>query len=486
MRIQVNREIYLEHTEDFLRAAVLEDGELCEIHIEQLAETKLTECLFWGKVMQIRPSVCAAFVDIGLEQNAFLPLREGSPLKCGDWIIVQGAAKLPTETKGLRLTDRINLAGKWLVLTPECPGVHVSKKIKDEEFKQELKQFAQEICPENCGLIVRTASAEITQDAMQAEANALYEAWQGVCEKAKGMVRPGILLEPEGLEIRLIRDLADASLIRVTTNSRASFNRLTDMQASGLIHQEAQIAFDEEKDRLMFDAFGIEAACEKAFRKRVWLPCGGYLVIDPCEAMTVIDVNSGKMSIGRGIEQTAVRVNMEAAREAARQMRLRDMGGIVVIDFIDMREEEHKKALVHALKQHVLRDSSPVKVEGMTRLGLVELTRKRKGPGLYRQTRASCSYCSGAGELLSAQEVARRALASVRRMAISGQRGPFVIKAPAAAFKALASMHAPCTGYDVYVLEMAGKHAERFEIEQTEASRLPHGAQRMPWKDGER
>ena len=224
---------------------------------------------------------------------------------------------------------------------------------------------------------------------------------------------------------------------------------------------------------------GIEPQIDHALKKRVWLPCGGYLIIDRCEAMTVIDVNSGKMVLGRSMEDTAICVNLEAAREVARQLRLRDVGGVVVIDFIDMALPEHREALTRALRDAAKPDRAQVKVFGLTPLGLMELTRKRVHAELHRQLCAPCTYCSGTGEVLSPGEVARRALCAVRRKALSGQSGPYLVRLSPAAAQALAGRVSPpeCA---VYALGVPGRHAETFDIEpiNPEAG-MPKGAVRL-------
>ena len=477
----MKRELIFDCAPDWVRAAVMEDGVLCELHSEPVGSTKATESLFCGRVEQIRPSVGAAFVNIGLERNGFLPLGElgEKPPRCGDMLIVQGAARQETEGKGLRLTVRLNLAGKALVLVPGGQGAHVSKKVKDPQVCEQLQEAASALCPEGCGLIVRTASQDVTAALLEEEANALWQQWQDIQRRAAGMTRPGVLLERLTLDRRLIRDMAGRELARIVTNSRTCATALADMQSRGLIPDTARIERFEENDRLLYDAMGIEPQIDRALKKRVWLPCGGYLIIDRCEAMTVIDVNSGKMVLGRSVEDTALRVNLEAAREAARQLRLRDVGGMVVIDFIDMALPEHREALTRALRDAVKDDRAQVKVFGLTPLGLMELTRKRVHAELHRQLCAPCTYCSGAGEVLSPAEIARRALYAVRRRALSGQPGPYLVRLSPAAAQALAGRISPpeCA---VYALGVPGRHAETFDMESVDpAAGLPKGAVRL-------
>ena len=376
------RELLIDDAPGYLRAAVVEDGRLCEIHGEKSGSAGETESVFYGRVQAIKPSLKAAFVDIGTPLNAFLPITDGDTLRCGDWVIVQGQAKQATETKGLRVTAKINLAGKWLVLVPGQSGVRVSKKVKDPALREALMDIAQGVCPPDCGLIVRTASEGVTQQLLEEEARALYAVWQEILKKASGMTRPGLLHGRLPLHMRLIRDMRELS--RIVISSQAGYEALLATQQAQQIDAQTRIELYREDKQLLFDAFGIEPQIDKALRRRVWLPCGGYLVLDFCEAMTVIDVNSGKMILGRDPEETALRVNLEAAEEIARQLRLRDVGGIVMVDFIDMRLEEHRQALLTHMKEALSGDRSPTTVEGITRLGLMEITRKRTHTQLHK------------------------------------------------------------------------------------------------------
>ncbi len=472
----MKREIYLDCSFGFMRAAIVEDGRLCELLCERASARKLTETIFLGRVEQIRPSVGAAFVNIGEELNAFLPLEDGHKLRCGDMIIVQGAAKQATETKGLRVTSRVNLAGKWLVLIPGESGVHISKKVKAPELRAALEEIAEQICPQGFGLIVRTASEDVTREAMQEEAMRLRECWQAISLRATAQRKPGVLSEQLTLDLRIARDLAGRELESIVTNDSSCCDRLKGEQAAGRIPAQTRITCLKETGQLLFDLFGIEPQIDKALKRRVWLPCGGYLIVDPCEAMTVIDVNSGKMTLGKDTEDTALSVNLEAADEIARQLRLRDIGGIIVVDFIDMEQSEHREMVISRMRDAVKVDRSPVKIEGITRLGLLEMTRKRVNASLSKTLKTPCTYCGASGDLLAPEEIAQRALRQVKRMVLSGHRGPFVIHCAQGAANALWAIR---TGLDaqVYVVPAASRHAERFEIEQIgENAPIPKGA----------
>jgi len=471
----MNRVLYIDDSFEYVRTALTEDGKLCEIHIEAKKSSGQAESLFYGRIQSIRSSIGAVFVDIGDDLNAFLPLEDGINLRCGQMVIVQGVAKQTTETKGLRVSMKINLPGKWLVLLPRGKGVHVSKKVKDQHLRSMLSDVGVRICPPDCGLIVRTASEEVTEELLCEEAESLYALWKSIAARADGMTKPGIVHRREPLHVRMVRDLH--SLSRIVVNTQSCLRELQHEKDTNRISQDTAIEPYEEQSQLIFDYFGIEAQIDKALKKRVWLPCGGYLIIDCCEALTVIDVNSGKMMLGRDLEETALKVNLEAADEIARQLRLRDIGGVIVVDFIDMKLTENRGALISRMKQAAAADRSKVSIEGLTKLGLLEMTRKRVHAQLNKTLKTSCSYCSGMSEVFSADEIARRALRQIRRQAIGGQRGPFVVHcAPAAAF-ALQAMQNPLMHTPIYVDGISGRHAERFDIEQIgEGVPVPKGA----------
>ena len=472
----MNRELVIEYTPVLIRAALIEDGRLCELHRERIQAKKQTDSLYYGRVESIRPSVGAAFVDIGEERNAFLPIREGAGFKCGDFILVQGTAVQAVNTKGLRISDRLNLAGKWLVLAPGGEGVHTSKKIRDPELCEALIRTVEPLCPRGCGFIVRTASSDVTEKALADEAQALRQLWLEIQERARGMVRPGLVYEPADLSTRLIRDVG-STVTRVVVNDREGARRMEQLRKQGWIDESASIEYFDEASQLMNDVFSLDAQVDKALKRRVWLDCGGYLVFDACEALTVVDVNSGKMMLGRDTEDTALRVNLEAAREVARQLRLRDIGGIIIVDYIDMKEAEHRELLLRVIREEAQRDRAQVHVGGLTRLGLVEMTRKRKGEQLDKALQTTCRVCDGSGRMLSAEEAAFRALRQVRRMLASGQRGPFLIRCAAPVAAALAGMRAPNEAHRVYASPEPVKPYERFEINQIdERTALPKGA----------
>ncbi len=476
---EADREIAVECALGGTRAAVFEGGALVELHEERDGEQEQTEGLYLGCVQAVRPSVCAAFVDIGLARNAFLPLREGAVYRPGEMLIVQGAAGQSVTSKGMRVTDRPTLAGERLVLLPGEAGVRVSAKISDEALRARLIERAGAACPAGCGLIVRTAAAD--EAPLMEEAQALAARWSRALEMAKGRAAPGLLLDREPLALRLARDLGGSRLARVTVNDEALLSLLRERQSAGGISAGTRIElYDEAAHGLaLFDLLGVERGIEQALARRVPLPCGGEIVFDAAEAMTVIDVNSARMVKGRDEEETALRVDLEAAREIARQLRLRGIGGVVVIDMIDLAAPERREQVLSCLREATANDRAGVTVEGMTRLGLVELTRRRVEPPLSSRLCAPCGRCRGAGAVLSAREIALRALREVRRMALSGQRGPFLVSCGAKTARELATLPSPARDADVYALCDA-RAGEPYIIEQLgQGMPPPQGAARL-------
>lgn len=467
----MQRELIVDRSLGMTRTAVMEDGALCELHIQRDDETKQTGSIYLGRIQSIRPAVCAAFVDIGLDKNAFLPLLPNEKRACGEWLIVQGETAMPTVQKGLRVTHRVTLTGRLLVLVPGDSGVHVSRKIAEESVRRTLQDTCDALCPSGFALVVRTAAATASPQELVSEVNALISRWETIQKRADGMRSPDLLDAPEPLAVHTAHELADSSLTRIVTNDAALAELLTRERSEGRLPETTAVEHYDEQSRgvLLFDAFGLETQQRRALERRVWLPCGGYLIFDRCEAMTVVDVNSGKMTRGRDAEENAFRVDVEAADEIARQLRLRNIGGIVVVDFIDLADASHREALISRMREAASRDRSAVSVEGLTRLGLMEMTRRRRGEELLC---ALCTPSEGAKARFSPCETARMAMREVCRKALSGQEGPFLIRCGDACAEEL-SHFAAAVSAPVYALAAYAKGSDRFEIKQLVGGETP-------------
>jgi len=408
-----------------IRVALLEDNKLVELYMEGEETQRVVGNIYRGKVANVLPGMQAAFVDIGLDKNAFLYVGdintdksvfefEGSPcqyghnskvvsirdiIKEGQEITVQ-ILKEPIGTKGARVTTHITLPGRYLVLMPTVNYVGVSRRIEDECERQRLKQLAERIKPSNMGLIVRTAACGRTYEDFIPDMEFLCRLWANIQQKEwRGKV-PRLLYQDEDLIYRTIRDLYTPDVDKFIINSREEYQKALEFIEVLSPSLKNRVELFESAGSI-FEYFGIESEIEKVIQKKVWLKNGGYIVIDTTEALTVIDVNTGKFVGSKDLEDTVLKTNLEAAEEIAHQIRLRDIGGIIVIDFIDMVKEEHKQMVLDVLKQAFKKDRTKTNVIGFTGLGLVEMTRKKIRQRLTSKLLRPCPYCQGTGRVYS-------------------------------------------------------------------------------------
>lgn len=414
------KEILVDSKPELARAAVLEDGELAELYIERPNQKKLVGSIYRGKVERVLPGMQCAFVDIGLEKNAFLYVgdifsgdntdketaaphsREPSPkieslLKPGQEITVQ-VIKEAIDSKGPRVTTHITLPGRNTVLSPFTPGIGVSNKIGDPAERERLKSIARELCPEGMGLIIRTAAEGLDTSEVREDIRLLLMLWEGILRKeAKGVVPRCIYREPD-LVRRLARDQLNSGVRRFIVNDEHEYETVLTLLDDIAPEMKTKVEYYcGEYD--FFEYYHVETAIQKALARKVRLKSGGYVVFDTTEALTVIDVNTGKFTGKNDPEQTILKTNIEAAETIARQIRLRDISGIILIDFIDMQEDIHKEQLLSALKEAVKQDRTKTIVLGITRLGLVEMTRKKERNTLQQALTVPCPVCNGTGRV---------------------------------------------------------------------------------------
>ncbi|MCX7771787.1 MAG: Rne/Rng family ribonuclease [Clostridia bacterium] len=411
-----------------IRLALLENGELSEVYIESHEDGTLVGNIYRGKVERVLPGMQSAFIDIGLDKNAFLyvkdvlplqydedgdvlPHGEGLPdiselLSQGQEITVQ-VIKEPTGNKGPRVTTRISLPGRYTVLMPHSAAIGVSKKMESVEERKRLREIAQAVKPENAGLIIRTAAENLTEDKLVEDIQSLKLLWQGIVKKEQRGAVPRLLYSEPGIIAHAVREYLTADVHRFILNDRTEYDKvlaLLDDAAPGLKMKVEY--FSKSYD--MFEFYHVESAITEALSRKVWLKSGAYLVFDRTEALSVIDVNSGKYVGKTNLEDTALKINLEAAKTIARQLRLRDLSGIIIVDFIDMHQKEHREQVVQALKEYVKADRTQTTVVGMTSLGLVEITRKKVRQPLYKSLTIDCRSCQGAGYKISPVTIARR------------------------------------------------------------------------------
>jgi ribonuclease E len=413
-RESVERTMVVRQRRDRTQIAVLEDGVLVEHYVNRSSHQSYVGNVYLGKVQNVLPSMEAAFVDIGKGRNAVLyagevnfdmsglegqPKRIESALKAGQSVIVQ-VTKDPVGHKGARLTSQISLPGRYLVYVPGASMTGISRKLPDIE-RNRLKQILRQVMPEQAGVIVRTAAEGAAEDELSRDVARLSAQWEAIEKKSKTASAPALLYSEPDLTIRVIRDVFNEDFSSLVVAGDEGWDVVDEYVRYVAPHLADRLTRWQE-DRDVFAAYRIDEQLAKALERKVWLPSGGSLVIDKTEAMTVIDVNTGKFTgQGGNLEETVTRNNLEAAEEIVRQLRLRDVGGIVVIDFIDMVLESNRELVLRRLLECLARDRTKHQVAEVTSLGLVQMTRKRVGAGLLEAFSQPCDCCNGRGVIIT-------------------------------------------------------------------------------------
>ena len=413
-RESVDRVMVVRQQQDRTQIAVLEDQVLVEHYVDKATHQSLVGNVYLGKVQNVLPSMEAAFVDVGKGRNAVLYAGEvnfdasglegeskriESALKSGQSVLVQ-VTKDPVGHKGARLTSQVSLPGRYLVYVPGGSMMGISRKLPDKE-RSRLKQILKSVMPEGAGVIVRTAAEGATEEELSRDVARLSAQWQAIEQKSKTANAPELLYSEPDLTIRVVRDIFNEDFASLVVAGDEGWD---------LVHEYVQYVAPHLADRLthwsepgdVFAHYRIDEQLAKALERKVWLPSGGSLVIDNTEAMTVVDVNTGKFTgQGGNLEETVTRNNLEAAEEIVRQLRLRDVGGIIVIDFIDMVLESNRELVLRRLLECLARDRTKHQVAEVTSLGLVQMTRKRVGSGLLEAFSEPCECCNGRGRIIS-------------------------------------------------------------------------------------
>jgi ribonuclease G len=407
------------------RMALVEDGELAEVAIERTNSGHIVGNIYKGKIQNVLPGMQAVFVDIGRERNAFLYVGDlggghhrrkgkGEAFTAGRELIVQ-VAKEAIGSKGPRLTTHITLPGRYVVLMPTVDFVGVSRRIGTAEERKRLKELAAKVRPKGMGLVVRTVAEGRSEDDLRKDCEYLVNLWKSLMARSKLVKAPTLLYRDVDLLIRIIRDYLSADVDKLVLDSREAYARVAELLK--VVSPELLPCLDlYEGDEDIFARYRVEGELEKLSMRRVDLKSGGYIVIDRTEALTVIDVNTGKFVGKTKLADTVFAVNMEATAEIARQIRLRDIGGIIVVDFIDMDREQHKQAVLTALNEHLRRDRTRTNVVGLTGLGLVEMTRKKVRQDIATILNGQCPCCEGRGFVRSPETVAAAVRRQIRRL----------------------------------------------------------------------
>ena len=413
------------------RVAVMYQGAVQELHIERTASRGLVGNIYVGRVVRILPGMQSAFINIGLERTAFLhvadiwePRNAGAAVRPIERVLFEGqnilvqVIKDPIGTKGARLSTQISIAGRMLVYLPQEKHIGISQRIESEAEREALREKISQLIPqdEQGGFIVRTMAEGATEEALASDICYLRKLWGDIQVLSKTQAPPSMLYQELSLGLRVLRDFVNPETQSIVIDSRENFQKLSTF-ADEYTPVVVPLLNHYPGERPLFDLHGVEDEIQKALARRVELKSGGYLIIDQTEAMTTVDVNTGGFVGVRSFDDTIFKTNLEAAQTIARQLRLRNLGGIIITDFIDMESEEHRQAVLAEFNKALARDHTRLTVNGFTALGLVEMTRKRTRESLAHILCEECPICGGRGEVKTARTVCYEILRELLREA---------------------------------------------------------------------
>ncbi|MGB9149603.1 MAG: ribonuclease G [Burkholderiales bacterium] len=432
----MNEQILINVTPQETRVAVMQNGAVQELHVERTSSRGLVGNIYLGKVARVLPGMQSAFIEVGLARAAFLHVadiwvpRENAEavraieqrpiekiLSDGQSLLVQ-VIKDPLGSKGARLSTQIGIAGRYLVYLPQECHIGISQRIESEAERELLRDKLQYLIPadETGGFIVRTVAETASDEELAADIAYLRKLWSGIRDAAKTAAPETILYQDLNLSQRVLRDFVHAETERIIVDSRENFQKLSEF-AQKYTQQASAVLEHYTGERPLFDLFAVEEEIERALSKRVDLKSGGYLIIDQTEALTTVDVNTGGFVGGRNFDDTIFRTNLEASQAIARQLRLRNLGGIIIVDFIDMDNEEHKNTVLAEFNKALSNDRTRITLNGFSPLGLLEMTRKRTRESLAHILCEPCDTCKGRGHLKTPQTVCYEILRELLRSA---------------------------------------------------------------------
>ncbi len=441
---RTKKEIIINYTQQEIRIAILEDGDLVEFLIEREDSRRTVGGIYLGRVNAVIPGIQAAFVDIGGEKAAFLHVsdvstealdpddlddddigykgsrrrREYPPienlLRKGQELLVQ-VRKEAIGTKGPRISSQLSLPGRYAVLMPNLDHMGISKKIDSRRERQRLRAILRKNRPKDCAVIVRTAGKGVTEEQLRDDIKALEKKWREIKKKADRARPPSLVHEDVDLTVFALRDLFTKDVSRIVVDDEGEYDKLRDYLGSFDPDLAGRVKLYRQK-KPIFDHYKIESGIEKTLERKIWLRKGGYIVIEHTEALVTIDVNTGRFTGRKNQEETILETNLIAAREIARQLRLRDIGGIIVVDFIDMEREENRRKVYNEFRNALRKDRSRARVSQISDLGLIEVSRKRVRPSLLHYYSDECPYCSGSGKILSLESMAMKIEHWIRRI----------------------------------------------------------------------
>lgn len=461
-------EILINSMPEEVRVGLLEGGQVVEFYVERKRDASLVGNIYMGRVVKILPGMQSAFVDIGLERAAFLYVadiradieeyapfleeeeeeekedsvelisRRGRPdlsieelIQPGQEILVH-VSKDPIGSKGARVTSYITMPGRYLVLMPNVEHIGISRRISDENERARLKAIAETIQPKGYGLIIRTASEGCSEEELKKDLGFLLLIWENIQRKKEKVTAPALLYSDLDLVFRSVRDLLTQNVERLVIDSAEEHERIKEFVNTYFPKLLDKIVLYEGQEPI-FDAFGIELDISRALGRKVWLKSGGYIVIDQIEAMTVIDVNTGKFVGKEGLEDTILKTNLEAVKEIAYQIRLRNLGGIIIIDFIDMERAENREKVFNAFIEAMKKDRAKNTILHISELGLIQMTRKRVRESLGRILCEPCPYCEAKGFVKSPLTLCYEIFRKITKLARRGSEKIIVTAHPSVA-----------------------------------------------------
>ncbi|RFC33714.1 MAG: ribonuclease G [Candidatus Nitrotoga sp. MKT] len=427
----MNDEILINVTPQETRVAVMQQGIVQQLHIERGSHLGIVSNVYVGRVKRVLPGMQSAFIDIGLERSAFLHVADiwesrsnsdiAKPIEKmlyeGQSLLVQ-VIKDSIGSKGARLSTQISIAGRLLVFLPQESHIGVSQRIENEAERELLRAKLQQLLPENSsgGYIIRTMAETATDKELLADMEYLNKLWIKLQEQAKTSTAPFLLYQELNISLCVLRDFVNESTTRILVDSRETYQRMAafaqDFISSAVSRLEHYVG-----ERPLFELYGVEEEIERALSRRVNLKSGGYIIIDQTEALTTVDVNTGGFVGSRNFDDTIFKTNLDAAQVIARQLRLRNLGGIIICDFIDMNNQEHRDAVLEEFKKSLANDHTRITVNGFSALGLVEMTRKRTRESLAHILCESCPTCGGRGEVKTAQTICYEIVREITREA---------------------------------------------------------------------
>ena len=490
------------------RVALIESGKLVELQVER--EERVVGSVYKCKVVNVLAGMDAAFVDIGLDRNAFLYVADVLPemddefptarrdtsravkikdvLKAGQEVLVQ-VVKGPRGTKGSRVSTRVSLPGRYLVLMPDSENIGISRKIESEGERDRLKKIVGTIRPPGLGMIVRTEAEGLGEAEIRGDLEFLLRMWSQIQEKAAKTSAPGLVHQDLSLIYKTIRDVFGSDVTKMIIDSPVDYEKALELVELMMPRMKSRLHLYDEPEPI-FDRFAIEKELDNLLKRKVWLRSGGHLTIDSTEALTTIDVNTGKFVGSTSLSETIAKTNLDGVGEVARQLRLRDIGGIIVVDFIDMSNAKDRQKVINAFEKELQKDRTRTKICHISPLGLVEMTRKRSGETLTEAVTETCHYCQGRGRVESAETVSLKIERNLQRLSSEADHEAFLVTAsPEVAFHLVGSCGEVADEIErrmkraLYVRSNDAMHVEKYEIMPGDLQEMERHM--LPWKQGE-